>query len=527
VAPNPLGIPGADQLLEAVDVIAATLSVPVFLAAVASVVVRFRRARDIERQQLKWFVYASLVVVAGFTLSSTLPTLIPGISELVLDLVVTGLALAWPVALGIAILRYRLYEIDRLINRTLVYALLTALLGGVYAGAVLVLGQVFGGVSSNPPSWAVAGATLAAAALFQPARRRIQQIVDRRFNRRKYDAVKTIDAFSARLREEVDLDTLSAELLTVVDQTMQPTTASLWLGPQRVAGSKKAKYCRMEVRAWWSCGAGLLVAESAKKPAEVGLGVAPVEWGGGLLIAVLEGQQLVLDLGEIGEVVGRQHFALHDREVDLDLVQPGGVHWQVDQAQVPPAAFQPVDRGLAAVGAAIVDDPEHSLGRGVGLGSHDLGDQPAERVDARGGLHAAEQVGVVDIPGGQVRQRSAAVVFVLDAHTARRACWPGRMAAAARLDLGLLIRREHILVVTQQLALEDALVQVQNTAGLGGEVWGTREDPRVVPPRLDGILGQPAAQRRGRDRLDQPAADDLSPQLLKAPPADRDATGHR
>jgi hypothetical protein len=241
VAPNPLGIPGADQLLEAVDVIAATLSVPVFLAAVASVVVRFRRARDIERQQLKWFVYASLVVVAGFTLSSTLPTLIPGISELVLDLVVTGLALAWPVALGIAILRYRLYEIDRLINRTLVYALLTALLGGVYAGAVLVLGQVFGGVSSNPPSWAVAGATLAAAALFQPARRRIQQIVDRRFNRRKYDAVKTIDAFSARLREEVDLDTLSAELLTVVDQTMQPTTASLWLGPQRVAGSKKAK----------------------------------------------------------------------------------------------------------------------------------------------------------------------------------------------------------------------------------------------------------------------------------------------
>src|SRR5215212_233691 len=284
----------------------------------------------------------------------------------------------------------------------------------------------------------------------------------------------------------------------------------------------------MEVRAWWSCGAGLLVVvvESAKKPVEVGLGVAPVERGGGLLVAALEGQQASFDLVQVGEVVGRQHFALHDGEVDLDLVQPGSVHRQVDQAQVPPAAFQPVDRGLAAVGAAIVDDPKHSLGRGVGLGGHDLGDQPAERVDASGGLAAAEQVGVVDIPGGQIRQRSAAVVFVLDAHTARWACWPGRMAAAARLDLGFLIGRQHVLVVAQQLALEEALVQVQNPAGLGGEVWGPREDPRVVPPRLDGILGQPAAQRRGRDRLDQPAADDLSPQLLKAPPADRNATGH-
>jgi len=136
-----------------------------------------------------------------------------------------------PVAAGIAILRYRLYDIDRLINRTLVYGLLTALLGGVYAGAVLVLGQLFGGVGRNPPSWVVAGATLTVAALFQPARRRIQRAVDRRFNRRKYNATKTVEAFSARLRDEVDLDTLSAELLGVVDQTMQPTTAWLWLRP--------------------------------------------------------------------------------------------------------------------------------------------------------------------------------------------------------------------------------------------------------------------------------------------------------
>ena len=128
-------------------------------------------------------------------------------------------------------LRYRLYEIDRLINRTLVYGLLTALLGLVYAGAVLALGQLFGGVERDPPSWVVAAATLTVAALFQPARRRIQQAVDRRFNRRRYDMAKTIERFSARLRDEVDLDTLSAEVLAVLDQTVEPTRVSLWLRP--------------------------------------------------------------------------------------------------------------------------------------------------------------------------------------------------------------------------------------------------------------------------------------------------------
>jgi hypothetical protein len=129
------------------------------------------------------------------------------------------------------VLKYRLYEIDRIINRTLVYGLLTALLAAVYAGLVLSIGQLSGAIGAEPPSWAVAGATLAVAALFQPARRRIQAIVDRRFNRRRYNTAQTIQAFSTRLRDQVDLDTLSSELLAVVDQTMEPTQVSLWLRP--------------------------------------------------------------------------------------------------------------------------------------------------------------------------------------------------------------------------------------------------------------------------------------------------------
>jgi hypothetical protein len=142
--------------------------------------------------------------------------------------------LAIPVSIGVAVLKYRLFDIDRLINRTLVYGLLTAILGLGYIGAVLVLSQVLGQDRSN---LAVAGATLAVAALFQPARRRIQQAVDRRFNRRKYNTAQTIQAFSTRLRDQVDLDTLAPELLAVVDQTMEPTQVSLWLRPSAPGSS--------------------------------------------------------------------------------------------------------------------------------------------------------------------------------------------------------------------------------------------------------------------------------------------------
>jgi hypothetical protein len=219
---NPIGVAGVGDVDETLDTVLTSLILLLLLVAVCSLVVRFRRSHGTERQQLKWFTYAGALVL----LSPLGGFLLPNLGNLPFVVVV-----ALPIAVGIAILRYRLYDIDRLINRTLVYGLLTVSLGLLYASAVLVLGQLFGGIGAEPPSWAVAGATLAVAALFQPARRRIQRVVDRRFNRRRYDAAKTIERFSARLRDEVDLDTLSAELLGVVDQTMQPTTASLWLRP--------------------------------------------------------------------------------------------------------------------------------------------------------------------------------------------------------------------------------------------------------------------------------------------------------
>jgi FtsH-binding integral membrane protein len=202
VIANPIGVAGVENPEES-TVGAALFILLVVLAAVAlgSLVTRFRRSRGEERQQLKWFTYAGALLVPLAVLADFLPNTLG-------NLVFAAPIVFLPVAAGIAILRYRLYDIDRLINRTLVYGLLSALLACVYGGAVLVIGQVFGGVGRDPPSWAVAGATLTVAALFQPARRRIQAVVDRRFNRRKYNAAGTVEAFAVRLRNELDLDTL-------------------------------------------------------------------------------------------------------------------------------------------------------------------------------------------------------------------------------------------------------------------------------------------------------------------------------
>jgi hypothetical protein len=222
---NPLAVPALARVL-VVPAVAGVVVVPVsLLVGAGSLVVRFRRARGTERLQLRWLAYAA-ALAAGLLLVALVAGFLPANDNVTFASLCLGVALL-PLGTGAAILRYRLYDIDRIISRTLAYGLLTVLLGGGYAAVVLGLGQLLG----RDSSLVVAGATLALAAVFQPARHRIQALVDRRFNRRRYDAAHTIAAFSARLRDEVDLDTLTVELLAVVEQTMQPTQAWLWLRP--------------------------------------------------------------------------------------------------------------------------------------------------------------------------------------------------------------------------------------------------------------------------------------------------------
>jgi hypothetical protein len=219
---NPVGIEPARQVLE-LSSAAFFLVIPaVAVAGLLALVLRFRRAQGVERQQLKWFAYAAFLLVAGGA------ALFVPLSEGVAKAIVAAGLGCFTAGVAVAVLRYGLYEIDVILNRTLVYGVLTVLLGLGYAGAALVGGQLAGQQRSN---LVVAGSTLAVAAVFRPARRWVQATVDRRFNRRKYDAAMTIEAFSARLRQELDLDTLSGELLRVVYQTMEPTTVSLWLRP--------------------------------------------------------------------------------------------------------------------------------------------------------------------------------------------------------------------------------------------------------------------------------------------------------
>jgi hypothetical protein len=222
---NPLAVPVPAGVLLAVAAVDAVIVLATLVAAAGSLVVRFRRARGTERQQLRWVAVGAAVVGAVALLVGVVAGAMAK-DRVVLAALGTCVALL-PLATGAAILRYRLYDLDRIISRTLAYGLLTVLLGGGYAGVVLGLGQLLG----RDSSLVVAGATLAVAAAFQPARRRIQRAVDRRFNRRRYDAARTIQAFSARLRQQVDLEALTGELLAVVEQTMQPTRASLWLRP--------------------------------------------------------------------------------------------------------------------------------------------------------------------------------------------------------------------------------------------------------------------------------------------------------
>jgi hypothetical protein len=229
---NPFGLGGvAGTIAWAVTYTGAALHWSSLVAALVCVVLRYRASRGTERQQLRWVGAGAAAAVIGLLLS--VPGAVGWLPDATSYVLHPGL-LCPPVGVAVAVLRYRLWDLDRLVSRTVTYALITALLVIPYVLIVPAASRLAAGSGSL----AVAAATLAAAAAFQPLRRRVQNLVDRRFNRRRYDAARTVEAFAARLRDQVDLDALHGELLAVVDQTVQPTQAWLWLRPPAVRGPR-------------------------------------------------------------------------------------------------------------------------------------------------------------------------------------------------------------------------------------------------------------------------------------------------
>ena len=243
--PNPFGLEKYPWVADAT--LGVILLLPVcILAAAASLVLRFLRSGGEEREQIKWLAFAASVLGLGlssFLIPGIMPEATAGAAPLWVNLLENAVTLSFAgvaVAVGIAILRYRLYEIDLIINRTLVYGSLTAILVALYFGGIVLMQRVFVALTGEQSTLAVVASTLAIAALFNPLRRRIQSFIDRRFYRNKYDARKTLEAFSAKLRDETDLDALNTELVGVVRETMQPTHVSLWLRPDTASKRDEA-----------------------------------------------------------------------------------------------------------------------------------------------------------------------------------------------------------------------------------------------------------------------------------------------
>ena len=227
---NPLGVEGLPNVGELIQTVVFTL---IFVSA-GSLFARRLRSSGVERQQLKWFTYSSTLAIGGVILTYTISDAIGALwLEWVGYVVLVVGFIGIPISMGIAVLRYRLYDIDILINRTIVYGSLSATLVALYFGGIVLLQAIFVALTGERSTLAVVASTLLIAALFNPLRRRVQGFVDRRFYRRKYDAAMTLEAFSAKLRDETDLDALSDDLVGVVRETMQPAHASLWLRTDR------------------------------------------------------------------------------------------------------------------------------------------------------------------------------------------------------------------------------------------------------------------------------------------------------
>jgi hypothetical protein len=241
---NPLGIealrPWSGKLG---DTVTGVLFLTVFLASLFSLVVRFWRSRGGERQQMKWITYAAGAMFTMVILVTLLDVVAPNspfakVANTLANATFAGI----PVAVGIAVLKYRLYDIDIIINRTLVYGSVTATLVAIYLGGVVLLQRLFVLLTGQKSTLAIVASTLLIAALFNPLRRRIQSFIDRRFYRRKYDAQKTLEAFSVKLRDETDLEALNEELVGVVRETMQPAHVSLWLRPETAPSGEQGKH---------------------------------------------------------------------------------------------------------------------------------------------------------------------------------------------------------------------------------------------------------------------------------------------
>jgi hypothetical protein len=244
---NPLGIESLPAVYKIVERVVGVL----LIVAVISLFIRLRRARELERQQIKWFVYATALMIGSGLLTYPASEAINSVWLEWISFVpfIVGVT-AIPISMAIAILRYRLYAIDLVINRTLVYGPLTATLVALYFGAVVLLQRLFVALTGERSTLAVVASTLLIAALFNPLRRRIQGFIDRRFYRSKYDARKTLEAFSAKLRDETNLEALDDELVGVVRETMQPAHVSLWLRPYLVS-SKRSQAARLRKPSTW------------------------------------------------------------------------------------------------------------------------------------------------------------------------------------------------------------------------------------------------------------------------------------
>jgi hypothetical protein len=233
--PNPYGIAALGGVFKPLGATSGILLLVGVLASAVSLFVRFRRSRGDERRQLKWLAYAAVVVVLAAAVSLTVEGVAPDSDVAIIQIMqltlVAYLSLV-PITVGIAILRYRLYDIDLIINRTLVYGSLTATLIALYFGGIVLLQRLFVVFIGEKSTLAVVASTLIIAALFNSLRRRIQSFIDRSFYRRKYDTRQTLEAFSAQLRNGTNLETLSDDLVGVVRETMQPAHVSLWLRPE-------------------------------------------------------------------------------------------------------------------------------------------------------------------------------------------------------------------------------------------------------------------------------------------------------